>query len=160
MGRKRRKCGKPKRFVPRENIRSRSSDSKKRACRRYPKNCSQSKLLRLLHRTQEDSDEDLPFLTSDDDSSDSDTDDDDQQKQQPWQRVQNVVQEQSELMHKAAQVKIDFPDDVKVEYPRYRCNCCRKYFDLTAYRKVTCNNCLICVSVATAVQIVCTNYRN
>ena len=163
MPRKRRKCGKPKRYEPHEVIRNRSTASKKRARRRKTKFCSQSKLHRKLQRTQDDSDEDLPFLTSDENT---DTSDDEEPEQQPWRPVQNVSKVQSELMQKAVQVKTDFPDDIKVEYPRYRCNCCHKYFNLEVYRKVCCNNCHkyfklqannTCVSEG---QFVCNNYHN
>ena len=143
MSRKRRECGKPARYEPQETLRSRATEGHKRARRRLPKNCSATKLLRYFERTQEDSDEDLPCLSSEDERSDSDSPDeeDHDQVQQPWRRVENVVEDQTQLMQKAAQAKIDFPNDIKVEYPRYRCNCCHQYFKLANYRKVICNNC-------------------
>ena len=141
MPRKRRDRGKPARYEPQETLRSRATEGHKRSRRRSPKSCSASKMLRYLQRTQEDNDDDLPFLDSDDERSDSDSCDEEEHDQQPWRRVQNVVKDQIEVMKKAAQAKIDFPNDIKVEYPRYRCNCCHQYFKLANYRKVCCNNC-------------------
>lgn len=50
--------------------------------------------------------------------------------------VTNVCAGLEELIVKAAQVQKDFPKDVKIEMPRFRCLLCHKNFPLAGYRKV------------------------
>ena len=50
--------------------------------------------------------------------------------------VTNVCAGLEELIVKAAQVQKDFPKDVKIEMPSFRCLLCHKNFPLAGYRKV------------------------
>lgn len=135
---RKRKSKPPNRYEPREVVRSRRTKSKKRARRRNPKFSCQRK----LSFPDVDSDGDvIPTLFSDDSDTSSDED-----AAYPWQSVENVSFEMCSLMKKAVQAKNDFPQDIKIEMPRYRCLKCKAYFNLETYRKV-CALCLcVCVS--------------
>lgn len=138
----RRKKKRPQKYEPTVVIRDRSTGNKKRSRRRGPKR-SQKKLTFSATRCSSDV-EDLPFLDSNTDSSASE--DEEEVLNKP---VQNVSTELRKLMQVALQVEKDFPNDVKIEMPRYRCLKCNQHFQLESYRKV----CINYINKSTVCQI-------
>ena len=124
-------------YAPSEVIRDRSEGRADKKRRRRRRCISRKRKQKLFN---------LPDLVDADSSDDSGVDEVVASKcRKP---VTNVCVELDELMAKAAQVQKDFPNDVKINMPSFRCLQCRKCFPLAGYRKV-------CIYAVTIIMNLC-----
>ena len=106
-------------YAPTEKIRNQATSPNKRACRRSEKVSSATKRQSTLTFQQQDI---IQARTN--------------AKAMSQIIAGNTSTQIMELLSIAVQISTDFPTDVKVEFPRYRCERCKCHFELQHYRKV------------------------
>ena len=109
-------------YVPAETIRSRATNPKKRSTTRYKKRAQPTSQKLSCYYVS------APF------------------SKKPHQHtkaehlfydvVENTSLEIMQLMEIAIQLEQDFPDQVKIEFPMFRCESCFSFFPLKSYRQV------------------------
>ena len=118
--RSKRKAPKRDMYVSAETIRSRATNPKKKASRRYQKidkpNKQKAISFKQTSRTISHQNNKAHYPL--------------------YNKVENTSFEIMKLMKTAMQLEEDFPNTFKIEFPNFRCNLCFKNFSLKQYRKV------------------------